>query len=311
MEGDLGGSAGGQARDLCGNSEGHGVELGLVVGGAVHRADHGSKGLIRRGDIDGGLVPALELGHQGLGDLGGDLHLLRSGDDGNGHGSGGKAALIDIEGSQGAADGGDDVAACVHVVHHGGQLLQAALGALDGGLQLGKGGVHTRHGALIADLGLVHLQLGGGADIKKGLGVGHIVLGQLHLFGKNGLLVVITLDGAVIADPGGVIIGDDGPQVQRGDLLALFHGVSGVFINGGALGGGAHHNGLLVFGAELAHHRIFRGDGIGGDLHHLHGDTGGLLLLRGGLLLGTAGQAHGHGHGQRKSGQFLLHGVLL
>ena len=305
VEGHVGKHAAEQARHIGGDRQHHVIQLRLHIGRPLHGADNGGELLARGADGDVGAVPGGDLGHQRLGDGGRHLHLLRAVNDDKGHGVGDVAALGGVHGHQGAGLGRQHVAALVHVFQRGVQLLHAALGVLHPGLQLGQGGVPARHGVLVIQLGLIHLQLGGGADVEQGLGVCHIVGGQGHLLIQNALLVLVALDGGLVADAGRVIAGQGAAQIQGTELLARPDCVAGVLIDGGAFGGRGDENDGLVVGANLAGDLVLRGDGPGGNGFYLDGHTGGAGLLHR-LVTAAGGQGQGHRQGQHGGQNSLI-----
>ena len=163
---------------------------------------------------------------------------------------------------------------------------------------------------MIVDVGLVHLQLRGGADLKEGLGVGDIVRCQLDLLVQNGLLILIALDGGVIADPGGVVAGQGAAQVQGAQDVPRLHQVAGLEVHGGALGGTGDQDGGGIVRADLAGDLILRGDGAGGDGLHLDGHAHRAGL---GLVFAAAG-GEGQSGGCRQKQNFdalRSHAILL
>ena len=294
-EGDVGEHAGEQTGNLRRHHQGDGVELGLDIGRPLHGADGGGEALARRADADIGQVADGELRHQRLRHGDRHLHLVRPVDHRQGQGVGDEAVLHRVHGHQRPGDGGDDVASGVHVLQSQIQLLQAAFGVLDAGLQLGEGGVPPGHGGAVVQLRLVHLQLGGGADLKEGAGVLHVVRRQLNLFVQNRLLVLIALDGGAVADPGGVVARQGAAQLQGAEDVPRLHQVAGAEVDGGALGGAGNHDGGLVVGGDLPGDLVLRGDGAGKHRLHLNGHSGGGSLD---LLPSAAG-----GQGQKDRGR--------
>jgi hypothetical protein len=86
--------------------------------------------------------------------------------------------------------------------------------------------------------GLVNFQLGGGADLEEGLQVVDVFLIEADLAFKYRRLVLIALNGGVVADAGGFVGGQGAAQVQGADHVAGSHGVAGLGVYGGALGAG-------------------------------------------------------------------------
>ena len=259
------------------------------------------------------LVPLGQLGHQGLRDGDGNLQPVHPVDDGHRRRGPHIAALRRVQRENGARDGGDHIAPAVHILQRGGQLLHIGFVALHPGLQLGQGSGPLGLSGLEGELRLVNLQLGGGPDLKQGLQVVDVFLRQRDLFVENGLLVLVALQGGVVADAGRAVGGQGAGHVQGTQGLAGGYRIPYLHKEGGALGLGRHKDGLLPVSDHPARHLVFGGDGVGIHLLNLNGHAGGRVRLRAvSALFGLAGgKAQHQGGGQdNRTDFFLLHGAV-
>ena len=167
------------------------------------------------------------------------------------------------------------------MLQHRVQLLHVGLIALHPGLQLGQGGGPLGPGGVQAQLRLVNLQLGGGPNLKQGFQVVDVFLRQRNLFVENGLLVLVSLQGGVVADAGRAVGGQGAGHVQGAQLLPGGNGVPHLHVDGGTLGLCRDKHRLLPVGDHPAGYLVFGGDGVHLHLLHLHGHAGGGVPLRG------------------------------
>ena len=246
----------------------------------------------------------MELGDERLRDGGGDLHVAGRIDRDDGHGGGDVGVLRGREGGDGARDGREDVAVAVDVDEGALELLEGALGVLHADPKLAQGGVGRGAGVVAGELGVVHLQLGGGADGEERLGVRDVLLRQGELLLEHGGLVGIALLRGLIAHPGGLIAGPGRGHVEGADDLPGDDGVADLDGHVGAAGGDGDEDRLLVAGGDLAGDAVLRGDGAARDGGGLAGDG---VRLSGRFLLAAGGEGEEQAEGGGEDQDAFLH----